>query len=217
MKSKMNMRMKRSTLAASLILLAMNTHANEMQDPLALYCNQDGVEFEHSVQVGNSVEIMNHQGGFQQVVKSGRVAPEMSWLREELAQIGMSLNCSEYLLANADVSYSTDPEVIARVYFNFDDSTLTKQSEYVLTRVLRLIESRSQSLELAGHTDNVGDAGYNFSLGLKRSKSVENYLVEKGVDAKLITTTSYGETKPFVDNMSDENRKLNRRVEVSTL
>ncbi|WP_394144704.1 OmpA family protein [Vibrio atypicus] len=211
------MTIKQTILAISLSIAAMSAYSSESQDPLALYCNQDGVEFEHSVQIGNSVQVMNHQGGFQQIVKEGDSTPEMAWLREELAQIGLSLNCSEYLLTNSDVHLSNDPEVIARVYFNFDDSTLTKQSEYVLTRVLRLIESRSSNLELAGHTDNVGDAGYNFSLGLKRSKSVEDYLVEKGVDSKLISTTSYGETEPFVDNMSDENRKLNRRVEISTL
>lgn len=207
----------RTVIATSLFLASFHGFAQENQDPLALYCNQDGLEFEHSMKVGQSIQVMNHQGGFQQIVKRGEVAPEMAWLKEELKAIGLSLNCTEYLLTNSEVRLSNDPEVIARVYFNFDQSTLTQQSEYVLTRVIRMVESNSSNLELAGHTDNVGDAGYNFSLGLKRSKSVEDYLIGQGVDPKRVTTTSYGETKPFVDNMSDENRKLNRRVEISTL
>jgi outer membrane protein OmpA-like peptidoglycan-associated protein len=169
------------------------------------------------VAIKPSILVANHQGALYQVVTQSETTPAMEWLSDELKQIGLSLNCSEYLLTNSSIEFSGDSEVIARVYFNFDDSTLTSQSEYVLTRVMRLIEKRSPNLELAGHTDNVGDAGYNFSLGLKRSKSVEKYLVDRGVQPNLITTTSYGETKPFVDNMSDENRQLNRRVEVSTL
>ncbi|WP_159654488.1 OmpA family protein [Vibrio atypicus] len=208
---------KSTLLASSLLFLSAHASATEQNDPLALYCNQDGVEFEHSVTVKPGVIVANHQGSFYQVVTPSETTPAMDWLSDELKQIGLSLNCSEYLLTNSSIEFAGDSEVIARVYFNFDDSTLTSQSEYVLTRVMRLIEKRSPNLELSGHTDNVGDAGYNFSLGLKRSKSVEKYLVDRGVQPNLITTTSYGETKPFVDNMSDENRQLNRRVEVSTL
>lgn len=211
------MKNKLIPITTALFLYCGVANADELQDPLALYCNQDGVEFEHSIQVHPSIKVHNHQGQFQQVVVNTDETPVLDWLSKELAQIGLSLNCSEYLLANSAIEFSNNPEVIARVYFNFDDSTLTQQSEYVLTRVMRLIESQARNIELAGHTDNVGDAGYNFSLGLRRSKAVEDYLVERGVDTKRITTTSFGENKPFVDNMSDENRKLNRRVEVSTL
>lgn len=204
-------------IATALFLFSGLVNAGELQAPLALYCNQDGVEFEHSIQVHPSIKVNTHQGQYQQIVENTTETPVLDWLSKELAQIGLSLDCSEYLLTNSAVELSNNPEVIARVYFNFDDSTLTQQSEYVLTRVMRLIESQARNIELAGHTDNVGDSGYNFSLGLRRSKAVEDYLVERGVDAQRITTTSYGETKPFVDNMSDENRKLNRRVEVSSL
>lgn len=217
MKNRMNTKTTISAMLLPFSFMTFAVQANEAKDPMVLYCNQDGVQFEHAVEVGNSIQVMNHQGGFQQIVKPSSVSPEMAWLRDELNQVGLSLECQEYLLANSNVAYANESEVIARVYFNFDDASLTKESEYVLTRVLHLIETNSSNLELAGHTDNIGEAGYNFALGLKRSKSVENYLVNKGVDPSLMTVTSYGETKPAIDNMSEEHRKLNRRVEVTTL
>lgn len=66
-----------------------------------------------------------------------------------------------------------------------------------------------------GHTDDVGDAGFNKKLSLARSKSVVAEL------KKLIPGSSFkwmekgmGESKPIVQNDSDENRAKNRRVEI---
>jgi outer membrane protein OmpA-like peptidoglycan-associated protein len=44
-----------------------------------------------------------------------------------------------------------------------------------------------------------------------------NYLINKGIPSNKIKAEGYGETKPFVPNTSDENRKLNRRIEVKFL
>ena len=66
-----------------------------------------------------------------------------------------------------------------------------------------------------GHTDDVGDASFNKKLSLARSKSV---VVEL---KKLIPSNQFkwmekglGESKPIVENDSDENRSKNRRVEI---
>ena len=66
-----------------------------------------------------------------------------------------------------------------------------------------------------GHTDDVGSASSNKNLSLARSKSV---VVEL---KKLIPSNQFtwkekgmGESKPIVENDSDENRAKNRRVEV---
>ncbi|MCV5900774.1 OmpA family protein, partial [Escherichia coli] len=69
-------------------------------------------------------------------------------------------------------------------------------------------------VEIGGHTDSKGSDAYNLSLSDKRSKSVKDYLVSKGVAAGRMTTRGYGESMPVADNNTDEGRELNRRVEL---
>lgn len=66
-----------------------------------------------------------------------------------------------------------------------------------------------------GHTDDVGSDATNNALSLARAQSVSKAL------RQLIPSTQfkwqekgYGESKPIVDNDSDENRSKNRRVEI---
>jgi outer membrane protein OmpA-like peptidoglycan-associated protein len=68
-------------------------------------------------------------------------------------------------------------------------------------------------IELSGHTDNVGDASKNLILSEQRVKTVKDYLVSKGISAARITGKGYGGTKPVSSGNTEEDKKLNRRVE----
>lgn len=69
---------------------------------------------------------------------------------------------------------------------------------------------------IEGHTDSVGDAGYNQKLSQRRAESVRNYLTTKlGVDAKRLNAKGFGESKPIADNMVASGRLQNRRVEAA--
>ena len=63
-----------------------------------------------------------------------------------------------------------------------------------------------------GHTCDLSDDTYNNKLALKRAEAVKNYLVKNGFNAKNIVTVSKGKSTPIVQNTSEYNRKLNRRV-----
>ncbi|MGZ4078126.1 MAG: OmpA family protein, partial [Bacteroidia bacterium] len=71
--------------------------------------------------------------------------------------------------------------------------------------------------ELSGHTDNVGDKKSNLTLSLNRAKSVYDYLVTNGIDAKRLTYKGFGDTRPKVKNDSDGNRAKNRRTEFKVI
>jgi len=77
-----------------------------------------------------------------------------------------------------------------------------------------LLKKQTWKLEIAGHTDNVGDDAKNMVLSKKRAESLKAYLVTKGVDATRLSTLYFGETKPIGDNNTPEGRKKNRRVEM---
>jgi outer membrane protein OmpA-like peptidoglycan-associated protein len=68
-------------------------------------------------------------------------------------------------------------------------------------------------LALEGHTDNVGSETSNQTLSENRAKSVKDYLVSKGVAESRITHKGFGESKPIADNLTEEGKKQNRRVE----
>lgn len=75
----------------------------------------------------------------------------------------------------------------------------------------------SMTIELSGHTDNVGNAKLNLELSRQRVQAVKTYLVGKGIEAARIKTQAYGGTRPVADNSKEETRRLNRRVEVTIL
>jgi len=70
-------------------------------------------------------------------------------------------------------------------------------------------------VEVQGHTDNVGDDGYNQTLSDSRAKAVVTWLTQHGVTSDRLTAKGCGKTKPFADNGSDEGRARNRRVGIA--
>ena len=67
--------------------------------------------------------------------------------------------------------------------------------------------------EIAGHTDNVGDASFNLALSKQRAEAVRQYLIAKGIDGVLLTSTGYGDTQPIASNDDEAGRAMNRRVD----
>ena len=64
-----------------------------------------------------------------------------------------------------------------------------------------------------GHTDNQGDFQLNLKLSEERLDEVKNYLISKSILAERITTKGWGQTRPIASNLTEDRRKLNRRVE----
>jgi len=75
-----------------------------------------------------------------------------------------------------------------------------------------LSQNATVSIEIQGHTDNVGDAKLNEKLSLNRATSVYNYLVAKGISATRLTFKGFGATKPIADNKTESGRQTNRRT-----
>ncbi len=70
---------------------------------------------------------------------------------------------------------------------------------------------------ISGHTDNKGTDQKNMVLSFNRAKSVERYLIYKGVDKSRIDISGMGKTEPIIDNKTEENRAKNRRIEMHLL
>ena len=80
-----------------------------------------------------------------------------------------------------------------------------------------LAENDQYKLLLEGHTDNQGDWNDNLKLSLERIENVKAYLISKGVDPIRIQTKGWGGSKPLSNNLLEETRKNNRRVEFTLI
>jgi outer membrane protein OmpA-like peptidoglycan-associated protein len=102
----------------------------------------------------------------------------------------------------------------ANINFDQGKSDLKSGFEAELDKVIAILAENSQyTLLLEGHTDNQGDWNDNLKLSLERVENVKAYLVSKGVDAKRIETKGWGGSRPLANNLVEETRKNNRRVE----
>jgi len=100
------------------------------------------------------------------------------------------------------------------VHFATGKSTLTSTSYKELNELVSFLKlKKDKKVEIAGHTDNVGDDAANQKLSQDRADAVKKYLLSKGVAADRVTAKGYGETSPVADNGTSDGRKKNRRTE----
>jgi OOP family OmpA-OmpF porin len=110
----------------------------------------------------------------------------------------------------------TDCEVkiTQQIHFEFNKDKIRPESFRVLDAVVEVLDKNPAiTLEVQGHTDNKGAPAYNKDLSNRRAHSVMRYLIAHGVTIGRLTATGYGMDRPLVDNSSEENRSLNRRVQ----
>ena len=99
--------------------------------------------------------------------------------------------------------------------FDFDKATLRAENRELLSRIAGiLLTSSNYSIDIYGHTDNVGSGEYNQGLSERRAQTVRDYMVDAGLDPNIITTQGFGKTRPLVPGTSPQDRAKNRRVEI---
>ncbi len=91
-----------------------------------------------------------------------------------------------------------------------------------LTADLRVLAAHlkkypNSTVQVIGHTDNVGAAAYNLNLSRQRAAAVSGVLVSNGVPASRLATVGRGEDQPVASNLTAAGRAQNRRVEIIIL
>ncbi len=103
------------------------------------------------------------------------------------------------------------------VFFDVDKYTLKPSAKKTLDSIagtIKIVEKATILIE--GHTDNDGEEEYNMELSRNRCNSVHMKLKELLASAGefQFEVRAYGESQPKVENSSDENKQVNRRVEI---
>lgn len=108
-----------------------------------------------------------------------------------------------------------DAVVLQNIQFEFNSSALTADSQSGILMLAEFFQRNPElKVELAGHTDDVGNAQYNQKLSAERAEVVRKALINNGINESRLTAKGYGASKPIAPNDSEENRALNRRTEM---
>ncbi len=107
---------------------------------------------------------------------------------------------------------------LENVHFETGKASLKKESYLELKELVEYLELKENvQIEIAGHTDDVGEEKPNLILSQKRAETVRNYLISKGIKATRLKAKGYGESEPIADNNTEIGRQKNRRTEVHIL
>lgn len=103
-----------------------------------------------------------------------------------------------------------------QVHFQHDSAEILPDSMALLEEIADVLKTRPEigSIEVQGHTDDVGNPAYNQRLSQNRAEAVVAALELLGVTTGRLTPKGYGPDKPIVPNTNDQNRARNRRVQL---
>ena len=77
-----------------------------------------------------------------------------------------------------------------------------------------LAQHPDTDVTIYGHTDNTGSRAVNEKLSLDRAKSVETFLLGKGLSGARFASQGLAYDEPIADNATVAGRAQNRRVEI---
>lgn len=98
------------------------------------------------------------------------------------------------------------------IAFDFNHSSLNPLGQGRVRQVAQLLASvPSLNVVVEGHADPRGTDEYNQALGMKRSETVINELVELGIDPARLSAVSYGESRPIFSEDTEWAYAVNRR------
>jgi outer membrane protein OmpA-like peptidoglycan-associated protein/Tol biopolymer transport system component len=185
--------------------LQLNYHNREQQIE-AGQTNEDGT-YAIAVQVGEDISISaskeNHS--FQaQVIKA-----------EELSTPTNKVEAKALVVDSLEVGKAY---TLASIYYATESHLLDKEAKILLQGFAKYLQQQQNiSLQINGHTDDLGAEQNNLILSERRAQEVVNYLIELGVAPERLQAKGFGETQPKVANTSSENRAKNRRTDFEIL
>lgn len=104
------------------------------------------------------------------------------------------------------------------IFFDFDRSEIKPEAEVALMKKLAVLRANPNvRIRVAGHADERGSVEYNRALGQRRAEAAKAFLVNFGIDGARITTVSFGEDRPLVNESNEDAWAQNRRDEFSVI
>ncbi len=143
----------------------------------------------------------------QSFASSGkRISQADSIVKNEIDQ-KMSAFATSYS-SNKDLSFTL------QINFNTNEAVILESSFDELNELVTIMEEfQDLRIGIVGHTDNVGSEEANFELSQKRAVAVKKYIYDLGIPFKRLHHSGKGELSPIAENITEEGKAKNRRVE----
>lgn len=105
--------------------------------------------------------------------------------------------------------------VLHNIFFDTGSAILLRKSYAELRRIAAFLKANPDvKVEIAGHTDSVGDDASNRALSQNRANAVLYYLQDQtGDTGARLQAKGYGRNEPISSNTTEVGRQQNRRVE----
>jgi outer membrane protein OmpA-like peptidoglycan-associated protein len=104
------------------------------------------------------------------------------------------------------------------IEFDFDKAELRPENREILSRIAGvLMTAEGFTIQVFGHTDDVGTDEYNRQLSERRAQTVRDFLVESGINPGIISIRGYGKSQPLEEGSDPASRQRNRRVEIAVV
>ena len=101
------------------------------------------------------------------------------------------------------------------VFFDWDKSDLSARARQIIAQAAQSSASNAITrIEVDGHADKSGTAGYNLGLSRRRADAVAAELVRDGVPRSVVTVMAFGDAHPLVPTAAGVREPQNRRVEI---
>jgi general secretion pathway protein A len=110
------------------------------------------------------------------------------------------------------------PEETVMVSFEADSSDFYFTDIDDVNVFVDLIKNNPDAVvSISGHTDSLGEEGYNYKLSLFRANMIKSFFLGKGIMPNQLKVQGFGSSKPLASNDTPEGRRQNRRVEIDVL
>jgi outer membrane protein OmpA-like peptidoglycan-associated protein len=135
------------------------------------------------------------------------------------AEIARALS-SKGIELDGETVAATPPKIDLPIHFEYNQAKMTpdglSQAEQ-LGQALRE-HNRASRLTLTGHTDRRGSDEYNMALSQRRADALVDFLITRyGLDRNLLTATGMGKQQLLMQGDTEEDHRLNRRVEIKVV
>ena len=152
--------------------------------------------------------------GVNGVVAEGKRAD----IERILAALG-SDNQGELTLLEEKQATACDDEFSAKlsrskIQFATASATVRQTSMPLLENLAQIARKCPVTLQIEGHTDNVGSDESNEALSLRRAAAVRDVLSSLGIEDERLIPLGFGERQPLADNATAAGKAKNRRIEI---
>lgn len=106
------------------------------------------------------------------------------------------------------------PKSFNNINFEYNSAKFDNNSQIILDSIAKIMLSYPEiNILIKGHTSSEGAINHNQKLSELRANAIKDYLIIKGISINKLKAIGFGSSQPLVPESSEENRRINRRIE----